>query len=125
MGDSVTVLKFSGVLNIKSSGDPGGEVFIGERDVFAEVSEVFADGTRVYVALADEYFDGDLYAEDGIQGYSEWTPGEACQLKIGKHDLVQRLDDIFWKAAPRDVAVTLWVADEPVNTLEDNKDRDE
>lgn len=100
------ILRFEGVVVTD-----GQTVTIGDRDVIAEVSEAEWRDNRVTVALADERFDGDLYAVEGSRWYSEWTPGEPPEFKVGKHDVWDRLDDLDGKH------VTLWVADEPVNVL--------
>jgi hypothetical protein len=67
---------------------------------------------KVYVALGDEQFNGDLYTDEGSSGYSEWTPGEPAELMAGDHDIFARL----WQM--EDKVVTLWISDEPINTLD-------
>ena len=90
------------------------DITVGGKSVFGEINKVFPRMPRphVYVALADSTFDGDLYTSAAMGGYSEWTPGDPLDITVGKHDVVKRLEKL------EDQEVTLWIADEPVNTLE-------
>lgn len=109
------ILKFSGIIEYDFDLDESLSVLrIGGEDVIRSVSSAFEGGSRVYVAMADEAFDGDLYSDEGSPGYSEWTPGDPAELRIGNHDVLDRLERL------RGANVTLWIADEPVNTLEDS-----
>lgn len=85
---------------------------IGGRDFLRELSDAKFNGS-VTLAIADERFDGDLYAYGGQPGYSEYTPAEPAELTVGPHNMMDILDRYQGKI------VTLWVADEPVNTLAD------
>lgn len=106
------ILKFSGIIEYDSDESPF-VLRIGGVDVISSVGSAFRDGSRVYVALADETFDGDLYSDEGSPGYSEWTPGDPSEFRVGNHDVLERMEQL------RGSNVTLWVANEPVNTLED------
>lgn len=109
----MTILKFKGKVDFwPESGDC--DFTVDSRDVIAEVMETFGyGGNKVYCALADETFEGDLDIDTYMRGYSEWTPGESSQLTVGPHDIRYRLSRFDGEN------VTLWIADEPVNTLED------
>lgn len=67
---------------------------------------------KIIVGIADETFDGDLFVETGW-GYSEFTPMESDELKVGDHDLIEIL------SRHEGENITLWVSDEPINVLED------
>lgn len=111
----MTILKFKGTVEFyPENGDC--DFTVDSRDVITEVEETFKDGQRVYVALADDTFEGDLYAEQYTRGYSEWTPGDPSQLTVGPHDIRRILHRHDEKE------ITLWIADEPVNTLGDAQD---
>lgn len=112
----MTVLRFDGFVNVRDE-----TVLIGGRDVIEEIEDVSwrmpygntrADGI-VSVCLMDERFDGLLHATCGSEGYSEWTPGEAAVLIVGDHDVFDRLSDLEGQR------VTLIVADEPANVLDE------
>jgi hypothetical protein len=105
----MTVLRFDGIVENVDYED----FTIGGRYVIEEIGKAFGrQKAAVTAALADERFEGDLDLYIGSRGYSEWTPGEVGRLRIGKHDLFDRLDELDGQQ------VTLWIADEPVNVLE-------
>jgi hypothetical protein len=107
----VTELRFDGLVEYDEYGNPPTPK-IGGRDVIEEVIETFGYAHKpVTVSLADERFTGDLFADEGSMGYSEWTPGDPSKLCVGDHDVLARLEELNGKTA------TLWIADEPVNTL--------
>src|SRR6478735_4604083 len=96
-----------------------GAVWIGNRDVVAEVIRAFGGETacaderkRVTVGIVDQQFDGDLFVEYGW-GYSEWTPMDPDKLRVGDHDLIE----IILRAAGPDlsVPVTLVISDGPID----------
>jgi hypothetical protein len=107
-------LVFEGIVEL---GDPCrvseegecGAVLIGERDVVYEVSDNF-EGS-VIIGIMDETFDGDLFVETGW-GYSEWTPMDSDELKVGDHDIIAILE----RYEGQNVKVV--VSDEPINILE-------
>jgi hypothetical protein len=72
---------------------------------------------KVTVTIADQSFSGDLEAFEEMRGYSEWTPGTPEELTVGPHDIIELLRRYDGQA------VTLWIADEPVNMLEDSEVR--
>jgi hypothetical protein len=110
----MTVLRFDGIVESEWRIT----VEIDGRDVINEIHETWPTSwhednpPRVTAALADERFEGDLLACHGSEGYSEWTPGDVGDLRVGEHDLFDRLDELDGQQ------VTLWIADEPVNVLE-------
>lgn len=93
--------------------EPDGPEIDGKPIVDAIQESGFQWKDKVTVAIADERFDGDLYASEGCHGYSEWTPGCAADLRCGNHDLTEVLERYEGQT------ITLWIADEPVNVLED------
>lgn len=109
------ILEFSGPVILGDASrctDEGlhGLIWIGNRDVLNEI-----DGNNftnpVTVGLADSRYAGDLAYGLGW-GYSEYTPVESDQLTIGPHNLLEILERYEGQA------ITLWIADEPFNTLE-------
>jgi hypothetical protein len=100
------ILKFKGILEMDYD-----EVFIGGKDVIKAINQAHFPGS-VTVALADERWDGKIFATHGEPGYSEWTPGWPAEITVGNHDVHDRL----WNFDGTEV--TLWVADEPFNVLE-------
>ncbi len=120
------ILKFNGVVWLDSNDEPyiGKSEDTDHKDIyhsvvwilnygFEGIGQPFANDARVYVAIADERFDGDLYALQGLDGYSEWTPGSVAELTVGPHNLIEELRRYEGQT------ITMWIADEPVNTLED------
>jgi hypothetical protein len=109
------ILKFQGLVILKhecrcSDDGEDGSVWVGDKDVVDCIgSSEFKN--PVTVAIADERFDGDLSVELGW-GYSEYTPMDPDLLKVGSHDLIEILKRHEAKE------ITMWVSDEPVNTLE-------
>ena len=112
--EAVSKLRFSGIVRLGET-----DVWIGDRAVIDEIEDVnwqAAYGSRfplVSVCLMDERFDGLLHAICGSPGYSEYTPAEPGQLKVGDHDVFKRLRELNGRN------VTLIVADEPANSLEE------
>lgn len=104
----MTILRFEGVVSYKFEGD---SLMIGGKSVLHEVMHTrFSD--PVTVAFADERFNGDLEAYHGLEGYSEVTPGAFPEFTVGPHDLLKRLREYNGQQ------IILWVADEPINTLD-------
>jgi hypothetical protein len=112
----VTILRFDGIVTRGEdpcrvdSQETQGAVRVGDRDLVEEVSETTWSGP-VTVALADERYSGDLAYELGW-GYSEYTPMDADELTVGPHDVIEIL------LRHEDKSLTVWVADEPFNTLD-------
>jgi len=106
----VTILKFDGVVKDRLASDGIYRLFIGERDIIKEIKRAEFKG-QVTIALGDEGFTGDLHTWVGAKGYSEYSPGESGELEVGDHDVYSRLSGLEGHV------VTLWIADEPVNTL--------
>ena len=111
------ILKFDGAIafgdayRVDEDDALNGSVHIGGRDVLDEVANAgFAN--PVTVAIADERYNGDLAYEIGW-GYSEYTPVDEDKLTVGPHDLITLLGR--YKEGE---IVTLWIADEPFNTLD-------
>lgn len=103
---------------VPDDADAGLTIRIGGRSVVEEIARAWpwrygggVESKCVYAALGDERFDGDLDVFEGSCGYSEWTPADPAELKIGAHDLFRRLSQLDGQS------VTLWIADEPVNVL--------
>jgi hypothetical protein len=97
------------------------EVYIGKESVTEEIQRAgfdsgheWNDPPKVLVAIAGEKFAGDLYCLDYEPSWSEWTPGWCCELTVGEHDLVKILHSYHGKV------ITMYMADEPINTLEDS-----
>jgi hypothetical protein len=115
----MTVLKFQGKVTTGNACRVGyederdGWIHIGDRDLLADVEEVKWSGP-VTVAIGDDRFTGDLVAEEGW-GYSEYTPVDSDELKVGRHNILEILD------RREGEEVTVWIADEPVNLLEDDR----
>lgn len=107
----MTILKFDGKLACVW-GDHSMFLSIGGRDVFAAVRAAEFSGP-VTVAVGDMSFTGDtLYVDTGSPDYSEFTPGSPAEFVIGKHNIFPLLEDMDGQT------VTLWIADEPFNTLD-------
>lgn len=103
----MTILRFEGIVDADFEG-----LSIGERDVIVEIQKTSFTGP-VTVALADEKFTGDLEIYDGTSSYSEWTPGDPAGFFVGGHDVLDRLEEYY-----NGKVVILWIADEPINTLD-------
>ena len=104
----MTILRFHGVLDSDDYGNPQSPTIDG-RDILDEITSAFgyrADG--ITVGLGNEQFTGQLDADEGMQGFSEWTPGENAKLIIGGYDALDRLEELDGQT------VTLVVADEPL-----------
>ena len=112
------ILKFDGLIEF---GDPyrcdeeeealHGYIHIGGVDVLSAVENAQFKGP-VTVAIADERYSGDLAYEVGW-GYSEVTPVEDDKLTVGPHNILKLLS----RYGEHEI-VTLWIADEPFNTLD-------
>lgn len=94
--------------------DLDGAIHIGGVDVVAEMSQ---HSGRFTFAVADQSFDGELFVETGW-GYTEWTPMESDELKVGDHDLIEILRRY------EDQEITLFVFNEPANILDDSEWRE-
>jgi hypothetical protein len=119
----MTVLKLTGQVQLGDAyrvdrDELDGAVHIGGVDVLKAVGEAFLDGRdngtipKVTVAIADERFTGDLEYEYGW-GYSDYTPMDPDELNVGPHNIIDYLTKLEGQT------ITLWVADEPFNTLEE------
>lgn len=112
----MTVLKFEGEVTqgdacrVYDDEEPGA-VRIGGVDLVNAVEDATFTGP-VTVAIADDRFSGDLVVDLGW-GYSEYTPVDPDQLQVGPHDIIEIL------LTREGETVTVWVADEPINTLSD------
>lgn len=117
----MTVRKFEGQVHV---GDPyrvsghldglDGAIWIGHDDLVFELDNTNFDG-NVIVGIGDESFDGDLFVETGW-GYSEYTPVDPDQLKVGGSNILNILRGYEGEY------ITVWVSDEPINLLdEENK----
>jgi hypothetical protein len=117
----MTILRLHGTVDWDRSDNAvasGYVPHIGGVDVIAAIEESFdtafgSNPKRVTVAIADERFTGDLYSDCGVLGWSEYTPSEPAALTVGPHNLLAILERF-----DEDEAITLWVADEPINTLD-------
>ena len=107
----MTVLKFHGIVTIDGTNTP----IIGGCDVINHIWDTFVVGgvKAVTVAIGDSRFSGDLDAWYETEGYSEYTPGDPAKLTVGPHNILPILERHEGKT------VTMWIADEPINTLED------
>lgn len=109
----MTILKFQGVVDdFDFKLDSDNFYSVGGRDIIREVNNADFSGP-VTVAIADATFTGDLDCWEGSPGYSEYTPGDPAELSVGPHNILEILD------RHKGQEVTLWIADEPINTLED------
>lgn len=107
------ILKFSGVVEkgdgSRCSDEPDGEIIIGGIDVVGKISDT-GFNKDVTVGILDQRFDGELSVITGW-GYSEYTPMESDELRVGDHDLIE----ILGRYEGEDI--TVFVADEPFNIL--------
>jgi hypothetical protein len=94
--------------------DKAGAIHIGGVDV---VAEMLNHTGRFTFAVADQTFDGDLFVSEGW-GYSEWTPMESDELKVGNHDLIEILRRYEGQE------ITLFAFNEPSNILDDSEWRE-
>ena len=109
-------IRFSGIVELgdecRCSDDvDNGAVRIGGVDVVQAICDRLSEGQRVTVAVADERFDGDLAVCTGW-GYSEWTPMEGDELRVGPHNIVETLSRLDGQH------VNMFVGDEPGNVLD-------
>lgn len=89
-----------------------GAVFVGGVDLVQMVID--KKFTKpVTVAVMDERYHGDLVSDLGW-GYSDWTPVDSDELKVGGHDLIEILSRMDGQA------VRIVISDEPVDLMEDN-----
>lgn len=113
------ILKFKGIVNATSK-DIGVDDWkvgarVGDRNIVEEVLKTrFND--MVTVVIADERFFGELTALEYDSWWSEWTPGDPERLFCGKNDLIEILEERY-----NGKEITMWIADEPVNVLEDSE----
>uniref|UniRef100_A0A6M3KR62 Uncharacterized protein n=1 Tax=viral metagenome TaxID=1070528 RepID=A0A6M3KR62_9ZZZZ len=105
------ILKWHGIVE-----DPFHGITVDGHYIVAEVWDAHFPG-KVTVIIADKSFSGDLEAFEEMRGYGEYTPGEPEELTVGPHDIIEILRRYEGQV------VTLWIADEPVNTLEDSEVR--
>ncbi len=120
----MTVVKFQGVVDVDLDAPEDDLIMIGGADVVLILDRAFPTNydprtghkhpNKVTFAIGDETFSGDLYAVVTYSGYSEWTPGDPCELTAGDHDIKQILGERY-----NGKVITMWVANEPINTLED------
>lgn len=107
----MTILKFQGIVDTADYRlDSENDHSIGGVDLIRAINQTEWSGP-VTIALADETFNGDLDCWEGSRGYSEYTPGSAAELKVGPHNILRILERYDGQT------VTLWIADEPINTL--------
>ena len=104
------ILKFQGIVST-SDYENYSNRSIGGVDFMEKIEETTFKGP-VTIAIADQTFTGDLYCDEGTPGYSEFTPGDPAELTLGPHDILDIIDRYDGQT------ITLWVADEPINTLE-------
>ena len=99
--------------------DPSGAIHIVEKGVFRDVVQeitdadwggTFYESAKVTIGICDDTFTGDLFVQTGW-GYSEYTPMDTDELRVGDHDLIEILKRYEGKL------ITLFVSDEPVNIL--------
>lgn len=92
---------------------PDGAILIAGIDILAEIAGGKFSGFAgpVTVGIADERYSGPLAWESGW-GYSEYTPVDEDKLTVGHHNLIEILSRY------ENQTITLWIADEPFNTLE-------
>jgi len=113
------ILKFKGKVETgdacRVSDEKNGALFIGGVDVVDRVTDKWSSKTKVFVALGDSTFSGELFVECGW-GYSEWTPMDSDELKVGEHDLIAEIE-----SRHNGEEITLWIGDEPINVLDDYK----
>ncbi|GAA5417939.1 hypothetical protein Pryu01_03017 [Paraliobacillus ryukyuensis] len=89
-----------------------GAIRIGDKDVVREIDDTFSSDTKLTVGIADKTFTGELFVMCGW-GYSEYTPMDSDELKVGEHNLISILQE------HEDEEVTMFVSDEPIDVLED------
>ena len=110
------IIKFCGMVDLGDGyrcgiDDLEGYIYIGGRDFLWEVS-MANFRNPVTIAIAEERFTGDLICDFGY-GYSEYTPMDSDKMTIGKHNILNIL------SGQKGKRVTVWVSDEPINTLGD------
>lgn len=89
-----------------------GAVNVGGIDVIEEIYDTFNSNQKVTVGIANKDFDGELFVQCGW-GYSEYTPMEQDELRVGEHNIIDILSDY------EDEEVTLFISDSPINLLEE------
>lgn len=109
MSAMLRVCKFKGAVRVESRNPE--ELWIGDENFITKIEEMNFK-KPVTVAVVIGVFTGDLEADPGGTGYSEWTPGWPAKLKVGGHDLLEELQ------RHRGSPVTVIVSDGPVNLLE-------
>lgn len=98
-------------------GEKEGSIWIGDHDIVNEIEDAmyrFFNGEKrkLIIGIADETFEGELFVQTGW-GYSEWTPMESDELKVGEHDLIEILERYEGQN------ITMFISDEPINILEE------
>ncbi len=113
------ILKIKGKLTY-SWDSIGEKPLIGGLDIIfllnmmdAHAKENGTFGKKYTLAFADARFTGELDVSEGSQGYSEMTPGSPRELLVNRHNILDHLSDYI------NEEITMWLADEPINTLED------
>jgi len=105
---------FSGLVEIKdgyriSDDGENGQIWIGGKDLLTEL--LFNSGTKVICGIMNDKFDGDLFIDYGW-GYSEYTPIDSDELKIGNTNILDILETHEGKH------ITFIISDEPIDLLD-------
>lgn len=116
------ILKFHGIVTLGDASRSGadekyGAIYIGDQDVVGVIEETKFKNS-VTMAVADKRFSGDLDVDLGW-GYSEYTPMDDDKLTVGPHNIIEILGRYD------EQTVTLWIADEPINTLANTEGGDD
>jgi hypothetical protein len=90
-------------------GEQNGSVWIGGVDVLDRLDCL--NTQKVIVGWMDQAFDGELFVSTGW-GYSEYTPMDADEMRVGPHNLIAMLSEQEGKE------VTLVISTEPINLLD-------
>lgn len=106
----MTVLRFEGVL--RKTGYNPALYLIGDRNVLEEVWDMAPAGSdHVIVELGEAtaidvfHVGGELEIEQGMDGYSEWTPGTNPRFYVGREDLLEKLEKLEGKTVVLTVAI--------------------
>ena len=113
-------LKYAGKIEFgdecRVSDELDGAVRIGGVDLVWHIGEQQWKNNKVTIGVADQTFSGTLFVECGW-GYSEWTPMDSDELKVGDHDLLETLRSKFNEGDE----IVLFASDEPGNILDDSE----